>query len=78
MDIDREALRELLLDLHPEVDYDTHTRLIEEGIIDSFDLVCLIGDIKDRFGVVIYGEEIVPENFNSLDAIWRLLVQKGC
>ena len=66
-------LLEILNELHPEVDFETAEDLIDDGILDSLDLVTLITEINDRLDVSIPPEEIVPENFNSAEAIWELI-----
>lgn len=66
-------LLEILNDLHPDVDFETEENLIEDGILDSLDIVSLISQIDDVFDVVIPPEEIVPENFNSAKALYALI-----
>lgn len=68
-----EELLEILRGLHPEVDFETCDSLIDDGILDSFDIVSLIAEIGDCYDVTISAEKIVPENFNSAKAIWRLI-----
>ncbi len=68
-----EELLEILGELHPEVDFETCNTLIDDKILDSFDIVSIISEIDDRLDVVIPAEEIVPENFNSASAIWALV-----
>jgi D-alanine--poly(phosphoribitol) ligase subunit 2 len=68
-----EALLEILKGLHPEVDYETCDTLIDDKIIDSFDIVTLISDISDEFDISIPVEEIKPENFNSAKAIYAMI-----
>lgn len=63
----------ILSDLHPEVDFDTETSLIDKDILDSFDIVSLVAEIDDAFGVAIPAEELTPENFNSAGAIYGLV-----
>ena len=53
---------EILTELRPEVDFATETQLIDDGILDSFDLVSLIGEINDSFDVEISFDDIEPEN----------------
>ncbi len=66
-------LLEILEDLHPEIDFLTHTGLIDEKVLDSFDIVTLISEINESFDVVIPAEEIIPENFNSAMALYELI-----
>ena len=66
-------LLDMLSDLHEDVDFESCDTLIDDGILDSFDIVTLITQIKDEFDVTIQADEIVPENFNSAEAIWNLI-----
>ena len=66
-------LLSILEDLHPDVDFETCTTLIDDGIIDSFDIVSIISEVNDVFDVVIPPEEILPENFNSAQALFELI-----
>lgn len=68
-----EELLEILTDLHPEVDFETCETLVDDKIIDSFDIVSIISEISEQFDVVIPAEEIVPENFNSAEALYDLI-----
>ncbi|MBO7426315.1 MAG: acyl carrier protein [Clostridiales bacterium] len=68
-----EDLIKILKDLHPDVDFDTCTTLIDDKILDSFDIVTVISEINEEFDVVIPAEEIVPENFNSARALYALI-----
>lgn len=68
-----EDLIEILEGIHPDVDYNTCESLIDDGILDSFDIVTLISEINQEFDVVISAEHIVPENFNSAQALYELI-----
>lgn len=68
-----EDLIEILNELHPEVDYETCTTLIDDKILDSFDIVSIITEVTEAFDVQIPASEIVPENFNSAEALWELI-----
>lgn len=68
-----EELLEILSDLHPEVDFETCTTLIDSNILDSFDIVSIIAEIGEQFDVTISAEMIVPENFNSAKALYALI-----
>ena len=64
---------DILRELHDDVDFETETGLIENGILNSLDIVTLITEINDRFDVMIPAEEIMPENFDSAEALWALI-----
>ena len=68
-----EKLLEILTDLHPDVDFETANTLIDDGILDSFDIVTLVSEIDAEFDVAIPAEELVPENFNSAKALYELI-----
>lgn len=68
-----DSLLSILEDLHPDVDFESCTTLIDDGIIDSFDIVSIISEINDVFDVIIPPEEIAPENFNSAQALYELI-----
>lgn len=70
-----EQVLQILSAVRPDVDFETETALIDDGILDSFDIVALVGDLNDAFGIEITVEELEPENFNSAEAICAL-VQK--
>ena len=68
-----DELLDILKELHPEVDFDTCETLVDDKIIDSFDIVTIITEVNNTFDVAIPAEEIVPENFNSAKALWALV-----
>ena len=71
--MDIEKLLAILADLHPETDFLSHNALINEGVLDSFDIVTIVADVDEAYGVSIPAEEIVPENFNSAQALFALI-----
>ena len=68
-----DEILEILKDLHLDVDFESCDTLIDDGILDSFDIVTIIAEISDAFDVKIGAEQIVPENFNSAEALWNLV-----
>ncbi|MBE6546747.1 MAG: acyl carrier protein [Ruminococcaceae bacterium] len=68
-----EKLLEILTSLHPDVDFSEAEDLVDDGILDSLDIVTLVTEIDSEFDVTIPAEEIVPENFNSAAALWALI-----
>ena len=68
-----EKLIEIMQNLHPDIDFEAYDGLVDDGILDSLDIVTLITDINDAFDVSIPAEEILPENFNSAKALWELI-----
>jgi acyl carrier protein len=72
-DIPMEKLLEILTDLHPDVDFETANTLIDDGILDSFDIVTIVAEIDAEYDVQIPAEELIPENFNSAAALYALV-----
>jgi D-alanine--poly(phosphoribitol) ligase subunit 2 len=68
-----EALMKILKDLHPDVDFETSDRLVDNRILDSFDIVTIIAEVDGAYGVAIPAEEIVPQNFNSAKSLYALV-----
>ncbi|HHT64550.1 MAG: phosphopantetheine-binding protein [Caldicoprobacterales bacterium] len=68
-----EALLEILEDLHPDVDFESCETLIDDKILDSFDIVTLVADISEEYDITIPVEEIIPKNFNSAKALYALV-----
>lgn len=70
-----ERLLEILSELHSDVDFENTEDLVDDGILDSLDIVTLVTEIDAEFGVTIPAEEIIPENFNSANALMELITR---
>lgn len=66
-----EELYEILEDIIPGEDYKNSTALVDDDILTSFELVRLVTEIDSTFDISIPSSEIVPDNFNSAETIWR-------
>ena len=71
----RDTIERILSELCPGVDLESAS-LIDDGLIDSFDLVSLVGELMDQFDVELTVEDLLPENFNSVDAMVELIARK--
>ena len=71
----RETIIGILQDLHEDVDFENETKLIDGKILDSFDIVTLISELSNEFDVTIPADKIVPENFNSADALANMIAE---
>lgn len=65
----KEQIINILKEIKPTKDLTGVTDIIEGGYLDSFELMSLIAQLAEVFDVDIDVDEIVPENFNSLDAM---------
>lgn len=72
----REQLLEILTDVCPGVDFAAETALIDDGVLESLDLVTLVTEIMDAFSVELTVEDLLPENFNTVDAMLALIERK--
>lgn len=69
----REKVKNVLVENYPEIDFESSTELVDDGILDSLTMVGIISALSMEFGVTLPYEDIVPENFNSIDAMVELL-----
>ena len=65
----RDKVLEILLDIRPDVDFENEKLLIDDKVLDSFDIISIISDLNEAFNIDINVDDLVPENFNTLDAI---------
>lgn len=69
----KEQLLNILNDLRPDVEFENSSTLIDDGILDSFDIINLVGELNDTFDIEITVEDILPANFNSVESILSLI-----
>ena len=70
-------LPEILKEIRPEFDFTASNSFMEDGMLDSFDMVTLVSTLDKTYGISIQGTDIVPENFQSLQTIEALLRKCG-
>ena len=68
-----EKLLSILSDIRPDLDFEKEEKLIDDGILDSFDIITIVGEINDTFDINVNVNDLLPENFNSAKAIWALI-----
>ena len=74
----KEQIVKILTELRPEFDFTQEgVNFIEEGMLDSFDMVNLVNDLDSTFGISIDGVDILPENFGTVESIEQLLKKNG-
>lgn len=71
-----DKLIEILNEINDEVDYTTEKELITGGILTSLDLLAIISAIEDEYKVEISAMDIIPDNFESIEDIWKLILSK--
>ena len=71
----KEEIMEILTGVRSDVDIENSTKLIDDGILESLDIVAIVGEFNETFDVEISVEDLVPENFNSVDAMVELITR---
>ena len=69
----RETILEILNTVKPNLDFSAETQIIDKGLLESFDIIRLVALLSDEFDVEFTAAELIPENFNSVDAIEAIL-----
>ena len=72
-----ETIKKILADIRPEFDFESSTYFIEDGYWDSFDLVTLVAELDETYGISIDGLDIIPENFMSVETIAEVVKKNG-
>lgn len=68
-----EELLKIMSIIRPDVDFSTATKLIDDEILDSFDIISMVSEINEAFGIEINVNDLLPENFNSAEALYELI-----
>ncbi len=68
-----EELLRIMSEIRPDVDFTAATKLIDDDILDSFDIISMVSEINDAFGIEINVNDLLPENFNSAEALYTLI-----
>ena len=68
-----DTLMEILEDVQPDVDFEICDTLIDDGMLDSFAILSIVSELEDQFEISVSPADIIPENFNSAQAIWAMV-----
>lgn len=68
-----EQLMEILMEIDPDIDYKNEKNLIDGKVLDSFSIVNLVSQISETFDIEISPKYLIPEHFNSVDAMWEMI-----
>lgn len=68
-----DELLEILEEVRPDIDFENEDKLIDDGILDSIDIIAIVTSVNDTFDVDINVQYLLPENFNSMEAIYQLI-----
>ena len=68
-----EKLLDILMEIDDSIDWKAHKALVNDRLLDSFAVISLIAELEEQFDIEIEAAEIIPENLNSVDAIWKMI-----
>lgn len=68
-----ETLMNILREIDDSIDYEKEKALIDDRLLDSFGVITLVAELEDAFDISIEASEMVPENFNSAEAIYKMI-----
>jgi len=66
-------LMEILEGMRPDIDFANETKLVTDRLLESFDIISLVTEIGDEFDVKVKPSDLVPENFDSVEAMWAMI-----
>lgn len=62
-------------EIRPDIDFTKENKLIDDGVLDSFDIISIVSEVNDFFGIELNVNDLLPENFNSADALFDLITK---
>lgn len=70
-----EQLIKIMSEIRPDIDFETADCLIDDDILDSFDIISIVSEVNDQFGIEINVNDLLPENFNTAEALFELITR---
>ena len=71
-----EKLMKILTEARPDLDFSKEEFLVDHKVLDSFDIIMIIGEINDQFNISLNAADLLPENFNTAEAIWETIQRR--
>ncbi len=72
---DMQKLLDILSEINDSIDYTAEKALVDDGLIDSFDVTSLVASLDEAFDMHIPARAVIPENFNSAEAMLAMVKQ---
>ena len=69
----KEKLLKILMEINPDLDYEKETALVDDGLFDSLEVMTIVTEIDNRIHVEIDPDDVIAENFNSVETMLRLI-----
>jgi len=70
-----DTLKAILEDIRSDIDFDKEKKLIDDSILDSFDIIAIVTELNNAYGININVNHLVPDNLNSIEAMWELVTK---
>ena len=70
-----EKLMNILMEIDDSIDYEKEKALIDGRLLDSFGVITLVSELKEAYDIDIEASEMTPDNFNSAEAIYKMVVR---
>ena len=71
----RDSILDILKELHEDIDFESEEKMVDDKILDSFDLVTLVTELSEEFTVDITAKDFIAENFNSVDSLTEMIAR---
>ena len=68
-----EELLRIMSEVRPDIDFENEKKLVTDRVLESFDIISLVTEISDNFDVKVKPADLVPENFDSVEAMWNMI-----
>lgn len=68
-----EELIRIMNEIRPDLDFTLEDKLIDDDVLDSFDIIQIVSEVNDFFGIELNVNDLLPENFNSAEALYELI-----
>lgn len=68
-----DKLLEILENMRPDIDFRSEKKLVTDRLLESFDIISLVTEIGDEFDVKVKPADLLPENFDSVEAMWEMI-----
>lgn len=72
----RDKILKIMKDVRPNIDFENEKALIDDELLESFDIISIVTELMEEFDIYIDADDIEPENLNSLDAVCELVESK--
>ena len=70
-----EKLMNILMEIDDSIDYENEKALIDGRLLDSFSVITLVSELEDAYDIEIEASEMIPDNFNSAEAIYKMVLR---